>query len=73
MWGMLATFLVLVAGETAQLMPPADSGGTFASGLGVGLALPLVLALLLLALVSALGRSGAEEAKIGALVKRAAG
>ena len=53
MWGMLAAFLVLVTGETAQRMPPAASGATLASRLGVALA--LVLALLLAALVLLLG------------------
>ena len=55
MLGMLVAFVVLVAGETAQRMPPAASGGTFASRLVVGAALPLALALLLVALISLLG------------------
>ena len=53
--GMLVAFCVLVTGETAQRMPPAASGGTFASRLGVGVALPLALALLLVALILLLG------------------
>jgi hypothetical protein len=55
MWGMLAAFLALVAGETAQRMPPAASGGTLAFRLGAGVAFPLALALLLGALVLLLG------------------
>jgi hypothetical protein len=55
MWGMLVAFLVLVTGEIAQRMPPAASGGTFASRLGVGAALPLALAVLLVALILLLG------------------
>jgi hypothetical protein len=53
--GMLAAFVVLVAGETAQRMPPAAPGGTFASRLVAGAALPLALALLLVALILLLG------------------
>ena len=53
--GMLVAFCVLVTGETAQRMPPAASGGTFASRLGDGVALPLALALLLVALILPLG------------------
>jgi hypothetical protein len=53
--GMLVAFFVLVTGETAQRIPPAASGGTFASRLGVGVALPLALALLLVALILLLG------------------
>jgi hypothetical protein len=52
---MLAAFVVLVAGETAQRMPPAAPGGTFASRLVAGAALPLALALLLVALILLLG------------------
>ena len=52
---MLAAFLILVAGETTQRMPPAASGEAFAARLGMGMALPLVLALLLVALVVLLG------------------
>jgi hypothetical protein len=55
MLGMLVAFFVLVTGETAQRVPPAASGGTFASRLGVGVALPLALALLLAALILLLG------------------
>ena len=52
---MLVAFLVLLTGETAQRMPPAASGGAFASRLGVGVVFPLALALLLVALISLLG------------------
>ncbi len=54
MWGMLAAFVVLVAGETAQRMPPAPRG-TFASRLVAGAAFPLALVLLLVALILLLG------------------
>ncbi len=69
---MLAAFLVLVTGETAQRMPPAASGGTFASGLGVGLALALVLALPLLALVVLLGGVYYTTARKGGVAFREA-
>ena len=55
MLGMLVAFVVLVAGETAQRMPPATSGGSLVSRLGAGAALPLALALLLVALILLLG------------------
>ena len=72
MWGLLAALLVLVTGETVQRMPPAASGGTFASGLGVGVALPLVLALLLIALVLLLGGVYYAAARKGGVTFREA-
>jgi hypothetical protein len=69
---MLAAFLVLVTGETAQRMPPAASGGTFASRLGVGAALALALALLLVALVLLLGGAYYATARKGGVAFREA-
>ena len=72
MWGMLAAFLVLVTGETAQRMPPAASGVNLASRLGVGVALPLVLALLLVALTLLLGGVYYATARKGGVTFREA-
>lgn len=72
MWGMLAAFLVLVTGETAQQMPPAASGENLASRLGVGVALPLVLALLLVALTLLLGGVYYATARRGGVTFREA-
>ena len=72
MWGMLAAFLVLVTGETAQRMPPAASEGTFASRLGVGVALALALALLLVALALLLGGIYYATARKGGVTFREA-
>jgi hypothetical protein len=69
---MLAAFLVLVTGETAQRMPPAALGGTFASRLVVGAALPLVLTLLLVALILLLGGVYYATARKGGVTFREA-
>lgn len=69
---MLGAFVVLVTGETAQRMPPAASGETFASRLGVGVALPLVLALLLVALILLLGGGYYVTARKGGVTFREA-
>ena len=72
MWGMLAAFVVLVTGETAQRMPSVAPGGTFAFRLGVGVALPLALALLLAALVLLLGGVYYATARKGGVAFREA-